>query len=77
MYDESGGGDVVLVAPGLDIAEAHKLVSMQSQHSLAFLHLCRYIFVGTFCDASAAFASCFANGVNDGVDIFFMLGISH
>ena len=54
MNDETGGGDILLVASSLDITESGEPVATESYHSLCLLHLGGEVFVGALCNTSAA-----------------------
>ena len=76
-HDEAGGGHILLVSPGLDIAEAGELVFRESYYGLSLAHLRSQIFVGTLGDTSTTVLGSFGDGVQDCVDIFLMLLVSN
>ena len=70
--DKTRSGDILLVAPCLDVAEPYKLLAVKSNYSLGFLHLRSHIFVCTLSDTGAANLGGFLYGIKYCVDIFLM-----
>ena len=77
MYYQSRRGDIVLVAPCLNVAEAGKAVAVEGYDGLGFFHLCSQIFVGTLCDTRSAHLGSLFDGCQDGVYILLVSGIGH
>ena len=72
VNNKTRGGDILLVAPCLDVAESYKLLTVKSNYSLGFLHLRSHIFVCTLSDTGAANLGSFLYGIKYCVDIFLM-----
>ena len=76
--DEAAGSHVLLVLPGLDVAEPGKAaVAGQGNDGLGLLHLLRKVLVCALGDAGSAHFSGLGNGVEDGVYIDLVLGACH
>ena len=77
VYDESAGGHIVLVAPCLYIAEACKLVAVERQHRLGFLHLGGHILVCALGDTCSALLGSFPDGLQNSIYILLVGGLCH
>ena len=73
FYDEPGIGHEIVVAPGFDIAESHKLVALHCNHGLAFHHFLRDILRLALCDAGTAHLRCGFNLRKNLIHILQML----
>ena len=77
VYDESRGSHILFVAPGLDVTESCKVVTIEGDDGLGLLHLCCQILVCTLGDACAPDLGGIGDGLQYGVDIFLMRGVGH
>ena len=63
MYNESRGGDILFVAPRLDIAKSGEVLAFECNHSLCLFHLCGKVFMSSLCDTGASHFC----GIGDGL----------
>jgi hypothetical protein len=77
MNDQSRGGDIVFVAPRLDVAESGELLALQGDDRLSLFHLRGHVLRRALGDAGAADLCCVGDGFQYGVDIFDMTLVGH
>ena len=77
VYDETRGGNVGFVAPGLYVAEPGKPVAREGYYGLGLFYLSGQVLVGTLGDTGAPYLGGIGDSFEYGVYVFLMRSVGH